>query len=508
MKKRIGLKSILTLLLALGLIICASVYFNAGSAKADTVNTTINVTYDYTRAKEVLDIVNKERANNGLSALKLDKNLTDTAMLRAAETTVLFSHTRPNGKDWNTAFPSTVGIGSEGENIAAGQSTAAIVMNSWMNSSGHRANILDSDFKYIGIGCVIYNGTYRYYWAQNFASAMNPYVAETRTGQVKGTAIIEKTVENSTTGSNTTGSNTTGNTTQELNKYSPVFNAVYYLNKYPDLKAAFGEDETAALNHFLNYGMKEGRQGSADFNVNSYRLEYADLRAAFGNDLKSYYLHYINYGKNEGRHGTGCTTLQGAVTSYNGVDYSKVYDYNYYVSANPDIKNAFGTDDVAVLRHFVNNGMNEGRRASASFDVNSYRLEYGDLRAAFGSNMKNYYLHYINYGKNEGRHGTGCTTLQGTVTVYNGIDYSKVYDYNYYINANPDIRAAFGENDTAVLKHFVEYGMNEGRIASSNFNVNIYKNKYSDLQQAFGSNLRSYYMHYIAYGAAEGRTAY
>lgn len=60
--------------------------------------------------------------------------------------------------------------------------------------------------------------------------------------------------------------------------------------------------------------------------------------------------------------GTGCKALQGAVTVYNGVDYSAVFDYNYYISNNGDIKAAFGDDDVAVLAHFVNYGMSEGRR--------------------------------------------------------------------------------------------------------------------------------------------------
>lgn len=145
--------------------------------------------------------------------------------------------------------------------------------------------------------------------------------------------------------------------------YTAVFDGSYYVNKYPDVKAAVGTDLWMAFYHFLNYGMAEGRQGKATFDVNSYRNQYADLRAAFGNDLKSYYMHYINSGRAEGRQGTGCKTLQGAATVYNGVDYSAVFDYNYYISNNSDIKAAFGNDDVAVLAHFVNYGMSEGRTA-------------------------------------------------------------------------------------------------------------------------------------------------
>ena len=70
-------------------------------------------------------------------------------------------------------------------------------------------------------------------------------------------------------------------------------------------------------------------------------------------------MHYIASGKKDGRAGTGCKTLQGAVTVYNRVDYSAVFDY---ITNNGDIKAAFGDDDVAVLAHFVNYGMSEGRR--------------------------------------------------------------------------------------------------------------------------------------------------
>lgn len=116
-------------------------------------------------------------------------------------------------------------------------------------------------------------------------------------------------------------------------------------------------------------------------------------------------------------------------------------------------------------------------------------------------------MHYIASGKKDGRAGTGCKTLQGAVTVYNRVDYSAVFDYNYYITNNGDIKAAFGDDDVAVLAHFVNYGMSEGRRASEEFDVNVYKRNYSDLRSAFGNDLKSYYMHYMTNGKAEGRTA-
>ena len=286
--------------------------------------------------------------------------------------------------------------------------------------------------------------------------------------------------------------------------YSAVYSYDYY-SGYGDLSRAFGEDEDAMISHFVNFGMREGRQAISSFNVTSYRLQYPDLRAAFGSNLSAYYSHYMNYGRREGRAGTGCTTLRGGVTTYNGVDYSAVYSYDYY-SGYGDIKRAFGDDDVATLSHFVNFGMREGRQAKSTFNVTSYKLQYADLRNAFGNNLPAYYSHYMNFGRREGRAGTGCTTLQGATTTYNGVNYSAVYDYKVY-SGYADLKRTFGDDDVAMLAHFVNFGMSEGRTGSSSFNVRNYMNRYGDLRAAFGNNLKEYYLHYITFGRKEGRNA-
>ena len=83
--------------------------------------------------------------------------------------------------------------------------------------------------------------------------------------------------------------------------YSPIFNAVYYSNKYADLKKAFGTNKDLLLEHFKQFGMKEGRQACADFNVQAYKAKNPDLQKAFGEDLQKYYMHYIEFGRKEGR---------------------------------------------------------------------------------------------------------------------------------------------------------------------------------------------------------------
>lgn len=124
--------------------------------------------------------------------------------------------------------------------------------------------------------------------------------------------------------------------------YSPIFDVNYYMNRYADLKKAFGTDYNAYLTHFIDYGMKEGRQASDTFDINYYKSRYGDLQKAYGNNLKQYYLHFLDY------------------------------------------------------------GINEGRVASAKFNVLVYK-KYGDLQKAYGSNLKNYYSHYNKWGAREGR---------------------------------------------------------------------------------------------------------
>ena len=119
-------------------------------------------------AQEVVVLVNEERAKYNLQPLEMtDDALIRTAELRAEECIQSFSHTRPNGTSCFTAFKEMgVSYKRAGENIAYGFSTPQSVVNGWMNSEGHRANILDTTFTQIGVGCVYYRGTY--YWAQSF----------------------------------------------------------------------------------------------------------------------------------------------------------------------------------------------------------------------------------------------------------------------------------------------------------------------------------------------------
>lgn len=86
-------------------------------------------------------------------------------------------------------------------------------------------------------------------------------------------------------------------------------------------------------------------------------------------------------------------------------------------------------------------------------------------------------------------------------------NYDLIFNYKYYADKYPDLKAAFGYNKAQLKNHFTTYGMKEGRQAISTFNVITYKNNYADLRAAFGDDLPKYYEHYVNYGYKEKRQA-
>lgn len=138
-----------------------------GTDKPETDKPDNGVT-DKSYAQQVADLVNAERAKAGLSALTVKMDVKEAATLRAKEIQSSFSHTRPNGKSFSSALTEKgVSFKGSGENIAYGQKTPEAVMKAWMNSDGHRANILNKNFKYIGVGYEK-NASGTAYWTQLF----------------------------------------------------------------------------------------------------------------------------------------------------------------------------------------------------------------------------------------------------------------------------------------------------------------------------------------------------
>lgn len=122
-------------------------------------------------AEQVVALVNQQRKAQGLDALSMDANMQKAAQARAKEIVQKFSHDRPNGTKCFTILKSyNVSYKAVAENIAAGQRTPKEVMNSWMHSPGHKANIMNKSYSRIGVA--LYkapNSKYMYYWVQIFA---------------------------------------------------------------------------------------------------------------------------------------------------------------------------------------------------------------------------------------------------------------------------------------------------------------------------------------------------
>ncbi len=127
------------------------------------------------------------------------------------------------------------------------------------------------------------------------------------------------------------------------------FNAEYYSAAYSDLQEAFGNNRDSLYMHYLEYGIKEGRQANPFFDVKVYRERYADLDALFGDNWDAYYDHYLAYGLYEGR---------SALVS------GEVFDAAVYGQLNPDVKEAVGEDAAKLFEHYVTFGHAEGRVAS------------------------------------------------------------------------------------------------------------------------------------------------
>ena len=179
-KKRFLALAMLTLALTLSLTTAPAEAF-AGSEVYASASYGSTQLAQY--ANQVAILVNRERSAKGLPLLKFSDKLSEVANIRATETETLFAHERPNGENCFTAIDEAgINYYYAGENIAYGQKSPEAVMTAWMNSAGHKANILSEYPNYLGVGVTYTNG--RYYWVQLFAYSSDldgtvPYDAET-----------------------------------------------------------------------------------------------------------------------------------------------------------------------------------------------------------------------------------------------------------------------------------------------------------------------------------------
>lgn len=481
------------------------------------VNVTVSGNYKYDYVREVLNIVNSERAKVGASALTLDQSLTDSAMERALETSILFEHTRPN-----TSSCFTVNSKAFGENIAAGSRTPSAVMNNWMNSPGHKANILGANYKSIGIGCFESDGMI--YWVQLFGTGTgsgNPGASATQVTKTKSVycSYVERISSNLYTNSNVMSVGETKEVPVYLTnsgwsyarvrvsgndvKFSSSNSNVVTISGNGELRAVGGGSATitislagTSVSYPITVNGSANNQNQVEnnnsippqfmnivFNYKFYADKYPDLKAVFGYNEEALRNHYLTCGIKEGRQA------------------SPVFDVRYYLSNNEDLRKAFGSSNYeAALNHFVTCGYKELRKSSNEYYGRYYINKYADLKRMDGFALIE---HYLANGRNEGRRAN-----EGNYTVqYAKEDITNyLFDSRLYYNLYADLRNVIGYNESALKEHYLTCGIKEGRTASVVFDVRFYLKKYADLRNAFGANnYEAAYHHFINSGIHEGR---
>lgn len=171
-----------------------------------------------------------------------------------------------------------------------------------------------------------------------------------------------------------------------FNNYQPeeswvekaAFDPMVYRDRYPDLA---GKTDEQLKNHWLKYGIKEGRCASAVLDLTYYRDNNPDLKAAFGDDFTALYNHFITKGYKEQR------------------KFSRLFDGAYYVKKYPEVVTSFKEN---FLLHYVKYGIKENRRASETFDVRYYWFIRPDVAEAWPEDYEMAARHYAGHGVREG----------------------------------------------------------------------------------------------------------
>jgi len=310
-----------------------------------------------------------------------------------------------------------------------------------------------------------------------------------------------------------------------------LYNAEYYAKANEDVAVALEGDPDKLYQHWLNYGMAEGRNASMVFNAKYYLEVNQDVADAVGaENYTGAYEHFVTSGLLEGR------------------ESSPVFSVTYYLEANTDVAAAFNSDYVMAAQHFNESAISEGRSGSGNFDYTVYRACNTDVADLYDDYVQGYYIHYINHGRAEGRtgglaSGSSEPVIDTTATSYRifdagfylnrypelattvGTEKDALYQYwisegialgqtaspvvvpEEYLERNTDVAEAFGDNYAGAIQHFIDYGIQEGRSASYEFDYTVYKYCNTDVAEVFGDDIVGYYFHYVNYGIAENRTA-
>ena len=238
-----------------------------------------------------------------------------------------------------------------------------------------------------------------------------------------------------------------------------------YIASHSDILETYGFDLNAARDHYLQYGLQEGRVLDA-FDENQYLASHSDLLSAFGSNVISALDHYIVFGYQESRE----------VDSFDEVS---------YVASHNDLLSIIGTNFNNAVTHYINYGFQEGREIDG-FDENSYVASHEDLINHFSNDISSSIYHYIQYGFSERR------ILDN-------------FDEYHYLASHDDLLREYYQDPSLSVKHYIHYGYSEGR-SLDDFDAWSYVAGSRDLFNAFSNDTDLIIEHYVHYGFWENRS--
>lgn len=180
-------------------------------------------------------------------------------------------------------------------------------------------------------------------------------------------------------------------------------------------------------------------------------------------------------------------------TGLNGLKEGMLFDSDFYIAMNEDVRKAYPKSKA--LKHFLENGMNEGRMPSPYYSMKSYIAQRPELRSVI-SNIPERYLDELEREVRDGGVVALVKNITLGITQHEEVDYSPVYDWLYYTQHYDDVPNDFYRTDLA-LEHFLTVGIPEGRQASRGFSLDKFKEKHRGLSLLLGNRNVLYYLLYI-----------
>ncbi|MFR0557942.1 transglutaminase domain-containing protein [Pseudoscardovia radai] len=298
--------------------------------------------------------------------------------------------------------------------------------------------------------------------------------------------------------------------------YSAIYDFNYYIDRYPDIKQAYGNDDAGALKHFATTGILENRQGKQNYDTATYNSMRKVASIPYSSDL------YRMYNTNTGEHFYTSSVQERDSLLLSGWTYESIAwtsptgplaGDSIYRLYSPGSGRHFYTTDGDERDSLVKLGWRyEG--VSFSSDPQQAKPVYRQYNQRNGEHnyttSANEARTLIDSGWNdEGIAWYGMEdpdpTITHPVTIYDRTDYSAIYDFNYYIDRYPDIKQAYGNDDAGALKHFATTGILENRQGKQNYDTATYnrlklQRMYPDAWKvlpSIGTDLRSAYNYSI-----------